>query len=860
MTKLSKKAQRIEIAFRENWTEYLYFLAGCEYVETDDDDIEDGGLYPNGGDWVVKDLRSNSGTYGYCHETLEISEVTLVNPKNHNVNYDLKTIERTVDTVTLLKRYYWISHLFQWSEEDALIFPETWDDEGGLDVVYAAEKKTFKDDPYLALYWLIHFGFCMDTRYDEVKSIVKEHDLEQELDWLGNAIAFFDEIPDDYDINIPNHFAEMKRAYNGGGGNEKLYMTGLFTKRRAIVVWYAQVIMSKSMDFPLRWKGVAIYPQKEPMLLHRVYSIVGDIQKLEEDKRAGFYNKVEKWIKSEEDRYDDIIYAFITTWNPDTEQKTKDLYANQVIKSLGKGKETYQKELPIDVARTMLAAVSKHSIDLDLFTKVCKSYFKHDKESENYEVISKVIGKDDDADEVQAATTELNALIELKEKKQLKGIKKILKGRNATVLAKIAESIGDTRLSEKIFVYLLDKRKIEDREKAIKEAFINGNFNSYSKIPDDIIKKDKDPNIDILIDLLDVDLGEPTSEDYGLFVNNPTEDAQIFILTYFVKHIQFPKVYDFLMDTLLDEKYSIKAKDDIFNALRNDESWAVINSTSKERVEKLLDAACHYISVYGPDGANLHGADAMLCRMGNPLSKEWATAHYDDEKWLNTFDFENMSFFGTVQKTVKGRLQCILENTTKKEIDGYVQGGAAMLTSKNYYEAFNYFNYALSICKPEYKLTYHELYSNYGVAYSLYFGMEMYENWQTDEVAVQFITAARKVVNELAPDGEQKLEEQAGEFQEETMRYISNLFGAFALKSSDDPETFEEAVGYLKRAIPYIKNETHFYIYETLVKLLLALNQNEEGYQIVSDVLEMAPDFKAFQGIKNDDQYQKWKK
>jgi hypothetical protein len=66
-----------------------------------------------------------------------------------------------------------------------------WENDKILNKDYENEKKELNTDPYLALYWLLHFGFSLDKRYEEVKSIVMQNQLQSRLLYIDEALSFF---------------------------------------------------------------------------------------------------------------------------------------------------------------------------------------------------------------------------------------------------------------------------------------------------------------------------------------------------------------------------------------------------------------------------------------------------------------------------------------------------------------------------------------------------------------------------------------------------------------------------------------------------------------------------------------------
>ncbi|MFV0477970.1 MAG: hypothetical protein ACK5ME_09055 [Parahaliea sp.] len=90
---------------------YLYYdWAGMEMVWLDGDhEIIGGGVYVDGGDWVVHDVRGKSGTYGVSHEDFSIQKIKVKNANKRDIDYRQKPLNLKVDAVELMGRYQWLA-------------------------------------------------------------------------------------------------------------------------------------------------------------------------------------------------------------------------------------------------------------------------------------------------------------------------------------------------------------------------------------------------------------------------------------------------------------------------------------------------------------------------------------------------------------------------------------------------------------------------------------------------------------------------------------------------------------------------------------------------------------------------------
>lgn len=133
------------IDYMEEWGYYYPELAGCErlylYV---DDEVKNGTLLVNGGDWAMYDRRGYSGVYGVSHENGEIFPITLHQPEKYNVDIDKPPIEKQVDAITLMYCFQWFSDLFiTWAHRDRVSPFYLWETAEEITQDYLAEKEYF---------------------------------------------------------------------------------------------------------------------------------------------------------------------------------------------------------------------------------------------------------------------------------------------------------------------------------------------------------------------------------------------------------------------------------------------------------------------------------------------------------------------------------------------------------------------------------------------------------------------------------------------------------------------------------------------------------------------------------------------
>jgi tetratricopeptide (TPR) repeat protein len=97
-----------------------------------------------------------------------------------------------------------------------------------------------------------------------------------------------------------------------------------------------------------------------------------------------------------------------------------------------------------------------------------------------------------------------------------------------------------------------------------------------------------------------------------------------------------------------------------------------------------------------------------------------------------------------------------------------------------------------------------------------------------------------------------------GKFHEEVTRITANSVAWQMHAISDKKEDIEKALEIILKGVAFIEGESHFYMYDTQVRILLKLGQKEAAYQIVKRVLSQSPEFGDFQDIKGDAGYIAW--
>lgn len=99
-----------------------------------------------------------------------------------------------------------------------------------------------------------------------------------------------------------------------------------------------------------------------------------------------------------------------------------------------------------------------------------------------------------------------------------------------------------------------------------------------------------------------------------------------------------------------------------------------------------------------------------------------------------------------------------------------------------------------------------------------------------------------------------------GAFQIELYRHAANGLAWYQFEDNDDVEKLEEALMIVSKAENYIRDESHYFILDTKVRILLKLNQKQQAFEIVKPILNEVPSFRDFQDFHSNEAFQLWLK
>lgn len=146
------------------------------------------------------------------------------------------------------------------------------------------------------------------------------------------------------------------------------------------------------------------------------------------------------------------------------------------------------------------------------------------------------------------------------------------------------------------------------------------------------------------------------------------------------------------------------------------------------------------------------------------------------------------------------------------------------------------------ISKYDYLLTLYSLLRNAGPAHEG--GLPQQEYIEVANTALGFLEE-----NDVSAVWEYTEE---GQFKMEVYRIAGNG-AAWVLRKSEP----QKALAYIEAGLRYARSEDT-YLQDTLVRVLLNLEQKDKAYAIVKAVLDEDPDFSDLQDFVTDDDYQNW--
>lgn len=635
----------------KDWGYYYGDLAGTENLGVGyDDEIKDGRMLIEGGDWAVYDRRLCSGAYGVSHEDASITPITLVSPGDYDTSCLTPTITSQVDAITLLKRYQWFSGLFiDW---DHRLTPNPlnaggWDGFESINASYDLEKPDLAGDPHLALYWLMHFGFTLDARYDAVKAIIETHNLAADMDVINDALAFFEHQSPYDDITITNSYADDAD------------FTDIYLKRRSYLVYVTRsyAYASGADGLAAWWQSIDLYPQAERYMIQRMRWLGNNLT--EHDQWQAFSDLV-----GQKPAADDIsLLSYVQALNPRGTQPDRTQQATRFLNELITHEQLWKNPTERSFGQIMIWAIRDTITDKALLQSAVDIYFDGDSISAEFQDINAILnGPDANADiaqrrELVSQLTEADDnydrfdATDAQRQAFWKTIDDTLDQARATsddTLFAVISNLKDNQVQNRALRYLYTQ-DIPDKEQPFIDLYMrlepsehdmddifDGVFPQMFNGPDD-------PNILLARQLLFIPT-ENYRNDWA--AENGRETATMF----FLGTVHWPENFDFFMNILTDPQFNDPSdlKESIFRNLLSNQYDTDINSTnemSQAQLETMLETISDVLRQPGwHDYRFFQEAIRSIYYLNNPLAKDWMEQHVNNQKWLNSFPNVDMGF------------------------------------------------------------------------------------------------------------------------------------------------------------------------------------------------------------------------
>ncbi len=636
-----------------DWGYFYPEYAGCENLGIgEDNQIKGNCIYPGSGDWVVNDLRGKSGTYGVSHEDYSMCKLKVKHPKQFNIDYKQKPLKLKVNAEQLMNRYIAISMLYMnWAHRKTVTFSAEVKQEETYKN-YESEKSVFVEDPHLALYWLNHFGATLDSRYDEVVTIIEENNLIEKLPLIKEPLAFFKKTDAFYNLEI-----------QGGYSSDEKEFKDLFLKRRSYLIYWEQVYKNYNPDnLELWWKSITIYPKIEEQLIVRMRWLKNNLNK------CNNWDDFDVLIK---DQPKDIpLLSYIFACNPNTTSKEKTKNADILISELLAYKDHFKTPHKKSFAEIILWDVREFVSNKKKLEEVAKFYFQGNETCKEYQDIQSILGvKNKNINEIRDALEKLNTIFEgydrfdtPKEEKEKyhNNIEKVLAEFKPEILLETLKNIRNHELAKRCFVYLWNAKILNKKEVLVK-LFIYIEFAGYDISKEifgdnfsNLIKDKQDSNLEIAKTFLDI----PEADFRNDSMWKSSKEAAV---KFFLGVAHLPEIFEFLI-AIIKQKPSqknTKLIDAVYTKLFSEEYDSKINPTlkfNKVQIETMLETICDWFLKYGYHAEGYRS----IYYCANPLAEDWIKERINNKKWLNKFAHIS-TFYAPLDEELNEALESALE-------------------------------------------------------------------------------------------------------------------------------------------------------------------------------------------------------
>ena len=201
-----------------------------------------------------------------------------------------------------------------------------------------------------------------------------------------------------------------------------------------------------------------------------------------------------------------------------------------------------------------------------------------------------------------------------------------------------------------------------------------------------------------------------------------------------------------------------------------------------------------------------------------------------------------------------------LKNAKKKQVRTLVKKAKDQFKSDKFESAIKIFNKAIELAEKTNKYTDSDyLYAYYGKikCYSKFINTEKNEN-NRKQLISDYENVAIQVLSKINDPILHLMDERVSRYEIFRETYNGLAWYLYKRTTADDTKSLEKALEWANKGAEYVENENHYYILDTQVRILLALNNKEQAYVIVKNILDKTPKYIHFQEIKKNIDYKKW--
>ena len=602
--------------------------AGGKQIWLSDHEIIDNAVYPESGDWVVYDERGHTGFIGVSHDCWsDILPVKLTKAARKKYDFEHTEIKRSVPTNVLMKRYIWITCVFiHWLHQNGGSPFDIWKTSEEINTAYKTEASYFSNDPWLATYWLLHFGLCNDPRYNEVAKIIRALNYNETFEKARWTLAFFDKTDLTFDL-------KLRPAYKC----DKDY-SGLFLRRRANLLYltYSQSYRGAGENIDNLWQSVSLYRKHDALAIRRMRWLCNNLKKYD------LWETLASNLNAEENNNIPYIsYAHaLQPGNPTAGQRADDLISELI------SNQNEWKKFSSDWAKKILWDIRELGADNATLKSAVMNIFDGDMGNELLSDILVAIGEEPfgNKEDFQVLAEFESIFAEIKNFRSEKP-------ETRSLLLEKADAFL-TQQSDSTIAFLVDATSKRDARNVLWRFLVNGCHNNQAdmisslsprtNIADYDLKYFFDSEVPRLIQSKDDPVYSGLLKVFLAPASKFTSDydqerclKKIGSILSAVVHL--PGIFEELVG-LVEIADPAKHTDILFEKVfRKTFNKPVdpIMALNKEQVERFLEAAVNYIHRYPKDYGK---ANSAIFYCGNSHAAEWFNLKLASSNFFQLFD------------------------------------------------------------------------------------------------------------------------------------------------------------------------------------------------------------------------------